>query len=86
MLHLHREDQILENPCKYDIVRAKKQIKAVAGTMNSYSKQIEFKAFEGYGIITGISESFATVYMPNRTRKLFKKSNLVVTIKYKIKQ
>ena len=80
---LHREDQISIDPKRSDIVRGKKQIKVLPGTMNSYNKPVEFKVFEGYGMITGVSDSFATVYLPNRTRKLFKKTDLIVVINYK---
>lgn len=80
---LHREDQVTIKANQYDIVRAKKTIRVVAGVMNSYNKSIEHKDFEGYGLVTGKSENFAEVYLPNRTRKLLKVDNLIVVLKWK---
>lgn len=72
-----------EIPDRYDIVRAKIEWYATPGRMNSYNKQVETKAFEGYAIVLNASESFANVYLPNKTQKLIMKKNLVVIIKYK---
>lgn len=80
---LHREDQVHIKANKYDIVRAKKTVRVVPGVMNSYNKTIEHLAFLGYGLVTGRSDSFAEVYLPNRTRKLLKIENLIVVAKWK---
>ena len=80
---LHREDQVHVKANKYDIVRAKKTVRVVPGVMNSYNKTIEHLDFLGYGLITGKSDSFAEVYLPNRTRKLLKIENLIVVAKWK---
>ena len=80
---LHRNDQVYKLPLKYDIVKSKITIRVVPGVMNSYNKQIEEKCFEGYGLVSGHSENFATVYLPNRERKLIKRENLIVVIEYK---
>ena len=80
---LHREGQIKIPVEKYDIVRARVYLKPIAGRMNSFNKTIEHQDFYGYGIITGASDSFCNVYLPNRESKLFRKENLIVAIKYK---
>ena len=80
---LHREDQVHIKANKYDIVRAKKTVRVVPGVMNSYNKTIEHLDFAGYGLVTGKSDSFAEVYLPNRTRKLLKIENLIVVAKWK---
>ena len=80
---LHREDQVHIKANKYDIVRAKKTVRVVPGVMNSYNKTIEHLDFSGYGLVTGRSDSFAEVYLPNRTRKLLKVENLIVVSKWK---
>ena len=80
---LHREDQIQIKANQYDIVRSKKTLRVVSGVMNSYNKTIEKKDFEGYGLITGKSDSFAEVYLPNRTKKLIKIESLIVVSKWK---
>tara|TARA_Y100000768_G_C23378018_1_gene407205 strand:- start:199 stop:444 length:246 start_codon:yes stop_codon:yes gene_type:complete len=80
---LHREDQIHEEVKKYDIVRSKIYARVVAGRMNSYNKTINHKDFEGYALVTGRSDTFAEIYLPNRTRKLLKISNLIVVSKWK---
>ena len=80
---LHREDQIHIKPSKYDIVRSKKTVRVVPGVMNSYNKTIESFDFSGYALLLDISESFAHVYLPNRTRKLLKIENLIVVAKWK---
>ena len=80
---LHREDQVHIKANKYDIVRAKKTVRVVPGVMNSYNKTIEHLDFSGYGLVTGKSDSFAEVYLPNRTRKLLKVENLIVVSKWK---
>jgi len=80
---LHREDQVHIKANKYDIVRAKKTVRVVPGVMNSYNKTIEHLDFSGYGLVTGRSDSFAEVYLPNRTRKLLKIENLIVVAKLK---
>jgi len=80
---LHREDQVHIKANKYDIVRAKKTVRIVPGVMNSYNKSIEHLDFSGYGLVTGRSDSFAEVYLPNRTRKLLKIDNLIVVAKWK---
>ena len=80
---LHREDQVHIKANKHDIVRAKKTVRVVPGVMNSYNKTIEHLDFTGYGLVTGRSDSFAEVYLPNRTRKLLKIENLIVVAKWK---
>ena len=80
---LHREDQVHIKANKYDIVRAKKHIRVLPGTMNSYNKTVEHLDFIGYGLVTGKSDSFAEVYLPNRTRRLLKIENLIVVAKWK---
>ena len=72
-----------ETPERYDVVRAKIVGHPVSGRMNSYNKQIESRIFEGYAIVLNTSDSFANVYLPNKTQKLIMKKNLVVIIKYK---
>jgi hypothetical protein len=79
---LHREDQVYVKAQKYDIVKAKKSIRVLPGTMNSYNKSIEHKDFNGYGIVLDASDSFAQIYLPNRLIKLIKKDNLIVEIKF----
>jgi ABC-type Fe3+/spermidine/putrescine transport system ATPase subunit len=81
---LHREEQIVIRPEKYDIVRAKKSIRVLPGRMNSFNKQVEHKEFNGYALVIGTSDSFAQVYFPNRTRKLLRVANLIVVSKLKI--
>ena len=80
---LHREDQVHNLAKKYDIVRSKKTIRVVPGVMNSYNKTIESLEFEGYALVLDISDSFAHIYLPNRTRKLLKSKNLIVVAKWK---
>ena len=75
---LHREDQIHIAPDMYDVVRAKISTRVVPGVMNSYNKTIQHKDFEGYALVTGRSNTFAEVYLPNRTRKLLTIDNLIV--------
>ena len=78
---LHREDQIHIKARKYDIVRAKKHIRVLPGTMNSYNKTVEHLDFTGYGLVLDVSNSFAHVYLPNRTRILLKSEHLIVVSK-----
>lgn len=80
---LHREDQIQIKANQYDVVRSKKTLRVMSGVMNSYNKTIERTDFEGYGLILDLSESFAHVYLSNRTRKLLKIDNLIVVAKWK---
>ena len=80
---LHREDQIYIEANQYDIVSSKIYARVVAGRMNSYNKTVDHKDFEGYALVTGRSGTFAEVYLPNRTRKLLKVSNLIVVSKWK---
>jgi hypothetical protein len=80
---LHREDQIQIKANQYDVVRSKKTLRVVSGVMNSYNKTVERTDFEGYGLVLDMSESFAHVYLPNRTRKLLKVDNLIVVAKWK---
>ena len=80
---LHREDQVHTKAKKYDIVRAKKHIRVLPGTMNSYNKTVEHLDFIGYGLVLDTSESFVHVYLPNRTRKLLKIDHLIVVSKWK---
>jgi hypothetical protein len=80
---LHREQQIHIKAKKYDVVRAKKHIRVLPGTMNSYNKTVEHLDFFGYGLVIDVSETFAHVYLPNRTRKLLKSDYLIVVSKWK---
>ena len=80
---LHREDQVHIKPKKYDIVRSKKTLRVVPGVMNSYNKTIESFDFPGYALVLAVSESFAHIYLPNRTRKLLKSDSLIVVAKWK---
>lgn len=80
---LHREDQVHIKAMQYDIVRSKKTVRVVPGVMNSYNKTIEHLDFSGYGLVTGKSDTFAEVYLPNRTRKLLKIENLIVVARWK---
>ena len=80
---LHREDQVHVKPRQYDIVRSKKTLRVVPGVMNSYNKTIESFDFPGYALVLGVSESFAQIYLPNRTRKLLKSESLIVVAKWK---
>ena len=80
---LHREDQIHISASKYDIVRAKITTRVIAGRMNSYNKTIDHKEFEGYALVLGNSDNFAEIYLPNRTRKLIKLSELIIVSKWK---
>ena len=80
---LHREEQVHLKAKQYDIVRAKKTIRVLAGTMNSYNKTVEHVEFYGYALILGVSNSFAQIYLPNRTRKLIKIENLIVVSRIK---
>lgn len=75
---LHREDQIHVKAKKHDLVKAKKHIRVLPGTMNSYNKSVEHVEFNGYGLVLDVSKSFAHVYLPNRTRKLLKIDQLIV--------
>ena len=80
---LHREEQITMPVEKNDIVRARVYLKPIPGRMNSFSKSVEHKDFDGYAIVIRDSDSYCQLYFPNRTMKLFKKHNLVVVSKYK---
>ena len=80
---LHREDQVHIKANQYDVVRSKKTVRVVPGVMNSYNKTIEHLDFSGYGLVTGKSDNFAEVYLPNRTMKLLKIENLIVVAKWK---
>ena len=80
---LHREEQVHIKAEKYDIVRARVYIKSLPGRMNSYNKQVEHKDFNGYALVTGASDSFCTVHLPNRETKLYRNKNLIVVVKYK---
>jgi len=80
---LHREDQVHIKANQYDVVRSKKTLKVLSGVMNSYNRTIEKTDFEGYGLVLDLSDSFAHVYLPNRTRKLLKIDNLIVIAKWK---
>ena len=80
---LHREEQTHLEPNQYDVVRSKKTIRVLPGTMNSYNKTVEHKDFEGYGLVTGRSDTFVEVYLPNRTRKLLRVKNLIVVSAWK---
>ena len=72
-----------KDPDKYDIVKAKIQKKTIPGRMNSFNKKIDFKVFDGFGIVTGTSRNFAGVYLSNGTKNLYKKTEIVVIISYK---
>ena len=80
---LHREEQIQVEAKLYDIVRARVYIKALPGRMNSFNKQVEHKDFNGFALVLGTSDSFAQIYLPNRTRKLIRVKNLIVVSKWK---
>ena len=80
---LHREEQIQTKAEKHDIVRAKKSIRVLPGRMNSFNKQVEYKAFNGYALVLGTSDTFAQVYFPNRERKLIKVQDLIVVSEWK---
>jgi hypothetical protein len=67
---------------RYDIVISKLSVKHLRGSMNRYNQVIQTKEFYGFGIITGASNTFAGVYLPGKSIKLFKKINLVVVCKY----
>tara|TARA_R110001583_G_scaffold164866_1_gene317357 strand:+ start:278 stop:511 length:234 start_codon:yes stop_codon:yes gene_type:complete len=67
---------------KYDIVAAKSLIKHLRGRMNTYNQTVESKEFHGFGIVAGVSNKFAGVYLPSAGIKLFKKINLLVVCKY----
>jgi hypothetical protein len=82
---LHREAQTNPVVEKNDIVRAKVYLKPIPGIMNSFSKSVEHKDFDGYAIVIHDSDSYCQLYFPNRSMKLFKKQNLVVVSKYKNK-
>lgn len=82
---LHREDQVHIEAKKYDIVRSKKHIRVLPGTMNSYNKTVEHTDFSGYGLVLDISETFAHVYLPNRSKKLLKIDHLIVVSKWNFK-
>jgi len=79
---LHREDQIQQAINTYDIVKAKTHVRAIPGAMNSYSKSVQYKEFQGYGLVIGSSENYANVYFPNRETKLIKKSLIKIAIKF----
>jgi hypothetical protein len=80
---LHREDQVHFKANQYDIVRSKKKIRVVPGVMNSYNKTIESFEFTGYALVLNTSNTFAHVYLPNRTLKMLKIENLIVVSKWK---
>ena len=80
---LPREDPLYIKANQYDVVRSKKTLKVLSGVMNSYNRTIEKTDFEGYGLVLDLSDSFAHVYLPNRTRKLLKIDNLIVVAKWK---
>ena len=80
---LHREEQIHVKAKKYDIVRSKKHIRVLPGTMNSYNKTVEHLDFHGFGLVLNTSETFAHVYFPNRTIKLLNSKYLIVVAKWK---
>lgn len=80
---LHREEQIHLKAAQYDVVRAKKTIRVLPGTMNSYNKTVEHVDFYGYALVLDVSNSFAQIYLPNRTRKLLKIENLIVVSAWK---
>lgn len=50
--------------------------------MNTYNQAVESKEFHGFGIVAGVSNKFAGVYLPSAGIKLFKKINLLVVCKY----
>ena len=83
---LHREAQTNMAVEKNDIVRAKVYLKPIPGRMNSFSKSVEHKDFHGYAIVLDETDSYCQLYFPNRTMQLYKKHNLVVVSKYKIKK
>ena len=66
----------------YDIVISKPLIKHIRGRMSTYNQTVESKEFDGFGIVAGISKSYAGVYLPNKAIKLFRKINLAVVCKY----
>jgi hypothetical protein len=78
----HREDQVIIKANQYDVVRSKKTLRVMSGVMNSYNKTVERTDFDGYGLVLDLSDSFAHVYLPNRSRKLLKISNLIVVAKW----
>ena len=80
---LHREEQITIKAEKYDIVRARVYLKALPGRMNSFNKQVEHKDFSGFALVLGTSDSFAQIYLPNRTRKLIRVAHLIVVSRIK---
>ena len=80
---LHREDQKHIDVEIYDIVRARVYMKPLPGRMNSYNKQVEHRDFNGYALVLGCSNSFCSVYFPNREQKLLRKENLIVVSKWK---
>ena len=80
---LHREDQVHIKAKKYDVVRSKKTVRVVPGVMNSYNRTVESFDFPGYALVLDVANSFAHVYLPNRTRKLLKSENLIVVAKWK---
>lgn len=82
---LHREAQTNAPVEKNDIVRAKVYLKPIPGRMNSFSKSVEHKDFDGYAIVIRDSDNYCQLYFPNRSMQLFKKQNLVVVSKYKNK-
>jgi hypothetical protein len=51
--------------------------------MNSYNKTIESFEFTGYALVLNTSNTFAHVYLPNRTLKMLKIENLIVVSKWK---
>jgi hypothetical protein len=67
---------------RYDVVTSKLSVKHMSGRTNSYNQIIQTKEFHGFGIITGISNTYAGVYLPGKNIKIFKKINLVVVCKY----
>lgn len=73
---------ILEKIEKYDIVTSKKMKRIIAGKMTSFNRHAT-KAFDGFALVLGASESFCAIYSIKTGKLLVRKEDLKIALKFK---